>query len=69
VVETAAEADLALLFGLGFPPFRGGLMRWVDTIGLEQFVAMAERYSGLGNTYEITEGMRAKLANNETYYD
>ena len=68
VVESAAEADLALLFGLGFPPFRGGLMRWVDTVGLEQFVAMAEAYSELGNTYQVTEGMRAKLANNETYY-
>ncbi len=68
IVESPAEADLALLYGIGFPPFRGGVMRWVDTIGLEQFIAMAETCKGLGKTYEPTEGMRAKLANNETYY-
>ncbi len=68
IVESPAEADLALLYGLGFPPFRGGIMRWLDTIGLEQFVAMADTYKDLGKSYEPTEGLRAKLANNETYY-
>ncbi len=68
IVETPAEADLALLYGLGFPPFRGGIMRWLDTIGLQQFVAMADTYKDLGKSYEPTEGLRAKLANNETYY-
>lgn len=68
IVGTPAEADLALLYGIGFPPFRGGIMRWLDTIGLEQFVAMAKPLSELGKIYEPTEGMLAKLANNETYY-
>jgi 3-hydroxyacyl-CoA dehydrogenase/enoyl-CoA hydratase/3-hydroxybutyryl-CoA epimerase/enoyl-CoA isomerase len=68
IVGTPAEADLALLYGIGFPPFRGGVMRWLDTIGLEQFAAMAKQYSDLGKIYEPTEGMLAKLANNETYY-
>ncbi len=68
IVESPAEADLALLYGLGFPPFRGGIMRWLDTIGLKQFVEMADSYSNLGISYEPTEGLRAKLANNETYY-
>jgi 3-hydroxyacyl-CoA dehydrogenase/enoyl-CoA hydratase/3-hydroxybutyryl-CoA epimerase/enoyl-CoA isomerase len=68
VVETPAEADLALLYGLGFPPFRGGIMRWVDSTGLQQVIEMGERYAELGKTYEPTAGMRAKLANNETYY-
>jgi 3-hydroxyacyl-CoA dehydrogenase/enoyl-CoA hydratase/3-hydroxybutyryl-CoA epimerase/enoyl-CoA isomerase len=68
IVGSPAEADLALLYGLGFPPFRGGIMRWLDTIGLKQFVAMADSYKNLGKSYEPTEGLRAKLANNETYY-
>lgn len=68
IVGSPAEADLALLYGLGFPPFRGGIMRWVDTIGLDKFVALAEKYSHLGKVYEPTDGMRAKLANNESYY-
>lgn len=68
IVGSPAEADLALLYGIGFPPFRGGVIRWLDTIGLEQFAEMAKQHEGLGKCYELTEGMRAKLANNETYY-
>ena len=68
IVGTPAEADLALLYGLGFPPFRGGVFRWLDAIGMENFAAMARACEGLGKSYELTEGMQAKLANNETWY-
>jgi 3-hydroxyacyl-CoA dehydrogenase/enoyl-CoA hydratase/3-hydroxybutyryl-CoA epimerase len=43
VVRTAGELDLALIFGTGFPPFRGGLCRWADQEGLGQIVATLER--------------------------
>jgi 3-hydroxyacyl-CoA dehydrogenase/enoyl-CoA hydratase/3-hydroxybutyryl-CoA epimerase len=32
IVRTAAELDLALIMGTGFPPFRGGLLRFADTL-------------------------------------
>ena len=35
VVKTADEADLALLMGAGFPAFRGGLMRYARSAGLD----------------------------------
>ena len=34
VLKTPDEADLALLMGVGFPAFRGGLMRYARSIGL-----------------------------------
>jgi 3-hydroxyacyl-CoA dehydrogenase/enoyl-CoA hydratase/3-hydroxybutyryl-CoA epimerase len=34
VVADAGMVDLALIFGAGFPPFRGGLLRHADTLGL-----------------------------------
>jgi len=43
IVRTAGELDLALIFGTGFPPFRGGLCRWADQEGLGQIVATLER--------------------------
>lgn len=38
VVERAAEVDLAMVMGTGFPPFRGGLLRHADTAGVGTIV-------------------------------
>lgn len=56
IIASPAEADIALVYGLGFPPFRGGVFRYLDTIGLAQFVANAEQYSELGH---FTKFLRA----------
>ncbi len=34
VVESPAQVDLAMIMGTGFPPFRGGLLRHADTLGI-----------------------------------
>ncbi|MBM4185098.1 MAG: fatty oxidation complex subunit alpha [Gemmatimonadetes bacterium] len=33
IVTSASAVDLAMIMGTGFPPFRGGLLRWADSIG------------------------------------
>ncbi|MDG0818215.1 3-hydroxyacyl-CoA dehydrogenase NAD-binding domain-containing protein [Bdellovibrio svalbardensis] len=38
IVETPHEVDLAMIMGTGFPPFRGGLLRYADSVGT-QYVA------------------------------
>ena len=68
IIASPAEADIALVYGLGFPPFRGGVFRYLDTIGLAQFVANAEQYSELGPLYQIPESLKQKALRNETYY-
>lgn len=40
VVAGPRELDLATVFGMGFPPFRGGLLRWADTLGAAPIAAM-----------------------------
>ena len=69
VVGSPAEADMAVVYGLGFPAFRGGLFRWMDEVGLDVFCSMADNYRQLGKLYEPTERMREMAANGETYYD
>ena len=32
VIRSAPALDLALVMGIGFPPFRGGLLRFADTL-------------------------------------
>ena len=43
IVETPTEVDLALVYGLGFPPFRGGIFRWADATGAPALLAAAEK--------------------------
>ncbi len=61
VVGSPAEADIAMIYGLGFPPFRGGPFRYADSIGLKALVERATRFAALGKLYEPTGQMR-KLA-------
>jgi 3-hydroxyacyl-CoA dehydrogenase/enoyl-CoA hydratase/3-hydroxybutyryl-CoA epimerase/enoyl-CoA isomerase len=68
IVGTAAEADLALVYGVGFPPFRGGIFRWMDTVGMAHIAEASEKFAHLGKAYEMTERMQEMLANGETYY-
>ncbi len=68
IVETAQEADMGLIMGIGFPPFRGGALKYADTIGLANLVEMAKKYESLGKLYEPTDRMKEMAANGETYY-
>ncbi len=38
IVESPAKLDLAMIFGTGFPPFRGGLCGYADSIGAAAIV-------------------------------
>ncbi len=38
VIDSAETVDVGMIFGTGFPPFRGGLMDYADTVGLASIV-------------------------------
>ncbi|HEY4594098.1 MAG TPA: 3-hydroxyacyl-CoA dehydrogenase NAD-binding domain-containing protein, partial [Thermoanaerobaculia bacterium] len=59
VVRSAADLDLSLIFGTGFPPFRGGLCRWADQEGLGQILATLERLeSSVGDRFRPSDDLR-----------
>jgi len=33
IISSAREGDIGAVFGIGFPPFRGGPFMWMDTVG------------------------------------
>lgn len=68
IVETPAEADMALVYGTGFPPFRGGVLRWIDSIGAQAFGEMIERYRALGALYLPPARLKDLAANNQKFY-
>jgi 3-hydroxyacyl-CoA dehydrogenase/enoyl-CoA hydratase/3-hydroxybutyryl-CoA epimerase/enoyl-CoA isomerase len=68
IVETAAEADMGLVYGIGFPPFRGGALRYIDAVGVAEFVALADQYAELGPLYHPTEKLRAMAQNGQRFF-
>ncbi|MGZ3719542.1 MAG: 3-hydroxyacyl-CoA dehydrogenase NAD-binding domain-containing protein [Bdellovibrionota bacterium] len=48
VVKTPGEVDLGMIMGTGFPPFRGGLLRFADSEGVKRVAETLERFSGAG---------------------
>jgi len=68
IIASPAEADMALVYGLGFPPFHGGAFRYLDTLGTANYLKMAEDYAHLGALYQAPAGLQAKAESNESYY-
>jgi 3-hydroxyacyl-CoA dehydrogenase/enoyl-CoA hydratase/3-hydroxybutyryl-CoA epimerase/enoyl-CoA isomerase len=68
IVATPAEADMALIMGIGFPPFRGGAARYIDQIGVAAYVALCDKYAHLGKAYEAPQMLRDMAAANTSFY-
>ena len=58
IVQTPVEVDMGVIYGLGFPPFRGGIFRWADSVGLSDLLQSAEKRRSLGKVYEPTEQIK-----------
>jgi 3-hydroxyacyl-CoA dehydrogenase/enoyl-CoA hydratase/3-hydroxybutyryl-CoA epimerase/3-hydroxyacyl-CoA dehydrogenase/enoyl-CoA hydratase/3-hydroxybutyryl-CoA epimerase/enoyl-CoA isomerase len=54
IVCDVRDIDLALILGIGFPPFRGGLFYWADSVGAKLIVEQLKQYASLGKRYEPT---------------
>lgn len=50
VIRSARDGDIGAIFGIGFPPFRGGPFRYLDTLGaasvVQQLDALEARFPG-----------------------
>jgi len=68
IVSSPAEADMGLVYGVGFPAFRGGALHHVDKIGLAEFCKSADKYEALGPLYHPTTKMRDMAKNNTGFY-
>ncbi len=63
------DVDLALIYGIGFPPFLGGLFYWADQIGAATIVEKLEGLRSLGKRYEPTKMLLEKAKNGTQFYD
>jgi len=68
IIDSPAEGDMALIYGLGFPPFRGGVFKYVDSQGIASIVELAKKYQHLGKAYEPTTGMLKMAQDDKKFY-
>jgi 3-hydroxyacyl-CoA dehydrogenase/enoyl-CoA hydratase/3-hydroxybutyryl-CoA epimerase len=55
ILRSPRDGDIGAVFGLGFPPFRGGPFRYVDAVGVKEIVRRRE-------TLEKAHGVRFRPA-------
>lgn len=68
IVDSVAEADMALIMGIGFPLFRGGALKYIDSIGVDTFVELADKYAHISPLYAPTEKLREMAREGKTFY-
>ena len=67
VVGSAAEADIALIYGLGFPAFKGGAFSYLNNFGLHKIVELADSLASLGKIYQAPESLLKLASDNGSY--
>ena len=68
VIDSPSEGDMALVYGLGFPPFQGGVFHYLDSIGAENFAELVTQYQDLGALYQLTDDMRSRIEQGMAFY-
>ena len=68
LVRDARDVDLGLIFGTGFPPFKGGLLFWADSLGAKQIIEMLKPYEVLGKRYQPTDLLKEMASSSATFY-
>ncbi|UCG86243.1 MAG: enoyl-CoA hydratase/isomerase family protein [Gemmatimonadota bacterium] len=69
VVRSARDGDIGAILGMGFPPFRGGPLRHLDTVGIATAVtALEELTARYGSRFAPAHILKKMSANSERYY-
>jgi 3-hydroxyacyl-CoA dehydrogenase/enoyl-CoA hydratase/3-hydroxybutyryl-CoA epimerase/3-hydroxyacyl-CoA dehydrogenase/enoyl-CoA hydratase/3-hydroxybutyryl-CoA epimerase/enoyl-CoA isomerase len=68
IVREPGDVDMGLILGIGFPPFRGGILRWADTLGIAAVMDKLKKYEPLGVRYQPTELLRKLAAEGRGFY-
>jgi len=69
IVRRPRDVDAGMIFGTGFPPFRGGLLKYADSLGLsnchDKFYTLKQKY---GARFEAPELVRKMAMKGERFY-
>ena len=69
VLTHAEDADIGSIFGWGFPPYTGGTLSYIDTVGIREFVAECDRMKeAYGKRFEVSDWLRKRAENDESFH-
>ena len=71
IVKKAQDVDLALIFGIGFPPFRGGLLRFADEEGPVKITDHLKRFGEKvsDSRYKISDHLANMASRKKKFYN
>ena len=69
VVRSPRDGDIGAIFGIGFPPFRGGPLRMIDDLGADNVVrTLQELSAAYGSRFAPAPALVERAARGERYY-
>jgi len=69
IVRDPRDVDLGMIFGLGFPTEKGGLLYWADTVGAARIVERLKPLAHLGARMRPTELLLDLARHGKHFYD
>ena len=68
ICEKPDDIDLAMVFGTGFAPFRGGPLRYADSVGVAKIVQALDTLATRSPRFTPCDRLRRMAAANERFH-
>lgn len=70
IIRAPADGDIGAVFGIGFPPFKGGPFRMLDIVGTKQFVDRMYRFrDAKGEQFEPAQILKDYAASGKKFHN
>jgi 3-hydroxyacyl-CoA dehydrogenase/enoyl-CoA hydratase/3-hydroxybutyryl-CoA epimerase len=69
VLTHVEDGDIGSIFGWGFPPYTGGTLSFIDTLGIRKFVSECDRMAdAYGKRFAVSQWLRERAEANQSFY-
>jgi len=69
VLTHPEDADIGSIFGWGFPPYTGGSLSYIDTMGIREFVSECDRMAdAYGKRFTVSQWLRERAEANQPFH-